>query len=317
MSNTTISVEEFVLHCVISSDQRSFTIVALVFIYLVSLIGNLLVLFVITTNQQLQTPMYIYISALAVIDLVNSTIVIPKMLADLHFESSAVPYGACLLQMYVILNFEEMESILLMIMAIDRYIAIIHPLRYRAVVTMKVVWIVVLFLPVFTFLVNSSFVIFATELSFCRSNILHYCFCDYFTMVQVACNHDPKFLILLSCIVFILGLGPFLLIIFSYIRIGFAALKISSVEGKRKVYSTCLTHLLVVGFFYFPLLTSYILPGAGVKLSVEVYNTMVIIGNVIPPMMNPIIYSFRNKEIKSSIHRFFTRKRTAPDINGC
>uniref|UniRef100_A0A8C4ST41 Olfactory receptor n=1 Tax=Erpetoichthys calabaricus TaxID=27687 RepID=A0A8C4ST41_ERPCA len=312
MSNTTIS---FSLHCVISPNQRSFTIVVLALIYLISLFGNLLVILVITFNQKLKTPMYILISALSVIDLANSTIVIPKMLADLHFEFSAVPYAACLLQMCVILIFEETESMLLMFMAIDRYIAIIHPLRYRSLITMKSVWTVILVLPVLAFLASTSFVFLASELSFCHSNILHYCFCDYFTMVQVACNHDPKFLLLLSCIAIIFGLGPFLLILFSYGQIGFAALKIRSVEGKSKAYSTCLTHLLVVGCFYFPLLTSYILPGAGVKLSVEVYNTMVIIGNVIPPMMNPIIYSFRNKEINSSIHRFFTRMKTAPNMN--
>ncbi|KAG2456809.1 OLF15 protein, partial [Polypterus senegalus] len=311
MSNTTITVTEFVLHCVINADQKSATISILALIYLLSLFGNLLVIVVIAMNSQLHAPMYLYIGTLAVIDLANSSVLIPKMLSVLLLDSSVVPFGACVLQMFVVFHVEEMESLLLLFMALDRYIAVVYPLRYPSVITNKTVWTVIIALNIFGIIFKSPYIFFTTELSFCHSNILLYCFCDYATMVEVACNEDPKYLMYLSAACLTTGVIPLLLILFSYSRIALAALKISSVEGKRKVFSTCLTHLLVVGLFYIPLMLSYILPGAGVKLSTESYNTMVIVGNVVPPMMNPLIYSFRNKEIKSNIQRLFTKKHDA------
>uniref|UniRef100_A0A8C4SUR6 Olfactory receptor n=1 Tax=Erpetoichthys calabaricus TaxID=27687 RepID=A0A8C4SUR6_ERPCA len=306
MSNTSSSVSEFILHCAIQSDQRSGIISALTIILLTSLFGNLLVISVIIANPHLHAPMYLYIFTLATIDLANSTVLIPKMLSVLLLDSSAVPYGACVLQMFIVFH---MEALLLCFMAVDRYIAIVHPLRYHSLITNRTVCVGVLILNIFGIIVILPFLFFVGELSFCRTNILPFCFCDYATMVHISCSDNPKYLSLLSGAVFTIGvfsLGP---ILFSYSRVALAALKISD-EGKRKVFSTCLTHLLVVGLFYVPLMLSYVLPGAGVKLSTEVYNVMVIVGNVLPPTMNPIIYSFRNKEINVCIHRIFTRKRT-------
>uniref|UniRef100_A0A8C4SUD3 Olfactory receptor n=1 Tax=Erpetoichthys calabaricus TaxID=27687 RepID=A0A8C4SUD3_ERPCA len=308
MANGSITVSEFVLQCTINSDQSLLTISILIIVYLLSLFGNLLVILVILWNHQLHAPMYFYIVALAVIDLSNSTILIPKMISVLMLDT-AVPYGACVLQMFVILHVEEMESFVLTFMAVDRFIAVIYPLRYPSIITNKTVGVGLFILNAFGLIFKSPFIFFATELSFCRTNVLPYCFCDYATMVHVA---YPKYLGFLSAVVFTTGVFPLVLILFSYGRIAIAALKISAVDGKKKVFSTCLTHLLVVGLFYIPLLLSYILPGAGVQLSTEAYNTMVIIGNVLPPMMNPMIYSFRNKEIKNTIYRLFTGKRTRP-----
>ncbi|XP_051783225.1 olfactory receptor 1496-like [Erpetoichthys calabaricus] len=315
MNNTTISVTDFLLHCEVNADQTSMITIFLTLVYILSVCGNLLVIFVIVSNPKLHAPMYMYIGTLAVIDMCNSTILIPKMLSLLISNATDVPYGACLLQMYVILNMEEMESLLLAFMAIDRYAAVVHPLRYNTIFTNKTIWIIILLLNIFAIFFNSPFLFFANELSFCRSNILPYCFCDYATMVHVACTENPKYLFLLSIVVIITGVFPLLLILFSYGRIALAALKITSADGRKKVISTCLTHLLVVGLFYIPLLSSYILPGAGVPMSTEVYNAMVIVGNVFPPMMNPIIYSFRNKEINTSIINLFGKKRTIPEIN--
>ncbi|XP_051783226.1 olfactory receptor 1J1-like [Erpetoichthys calabaricus] len=315
MFNSSLSVSEFVLHCAIKPEQTSTTIALLILICLVSFFGNMLVILIIITNHQLHSPMYIYIGTLAMIDLANGIILIPKMLNVILFDALVVAYTACLIQMYLILNVELMESLLLTLMAIDRYVAVVFPLRYPSIVTNKTVWVCVVILIISAFSINSSYVFYTNELLFCKTNILPYCFCDYSTMVLISCSDNPKFLLLLSTIVITCGMFPFALILFSYSIIGLAALRISSVEGKRKVFSTCLSHLLVVGFFYIPFMVSYILPGAGVKLSTEVYNIMVIIGNVVPPMMNPIIYSFRNKEIKNSIYRLLSGKKTAPGIN--
>ncbi|XP_051782667.1 olfactory receptor 1M1-like [Erpetoichthys calabaricus] len=311
MSNVTFSVSEFVLNCAIRYEQRSFTISLLSIIYLVSLCGNLLVFLVIRMNHQLQTPMYLYISTLAVLDMFNSTNIIPKMMAVL-LDSAVIPYGPCLLQMYMVFHLELVESLVLVFMACDRYVAVLHPLRYPSLITNKMVLISVFLSNIFGVLILTPYVVFATELHFCITNVLPYCFCDYATMVQVSCTNNAKYLIILSTTTIMFAIVPVALILFSYLSIAKAALKISSVEGKRKIFSTCLTHLLVMGLFYLPLMVSYILPGVGVKLSLEVYNTLVIVANVVPPMMNPIIYSFRNTEIKITMYRLFTGMRTSP-----
>ncbi|XP_028646133.1 olfactory receptor-like protein DTMT [Erpetoichthys calabaricus] len=312
MFNSSLSVAEFVLHCAIRADHRILTVVILLIIYLISIFGNLLVILVIKMNRQLHSAMYIFISTIAVIDLVNTNTIIPRLITILQFNMSLVPYGACLTQMYFILNINLTESLLVTFMALDRYVAVVHPLRYPSIVTKKIVWIAVLSIPVFAFLLHISMMVFVSELSFCRTNVLPYCYCDYSNMVQIACNDDPKYLLLLSTFVILLGFCPMILILFTYARIFSVALKITSLDANSKAFSTCVTHLIVLVLAYIPSLATYILPSAGVKMSTEVYNTLVIVGNVIPPMMNPVIYSFRNKEIKIQIYMIFTGKKTIP-----
>uniref|UniRef100_A0A8C4SX63 Olfactory receptor n=1 Tax=Erpetoichthys calabaricus TaxID=27687 RepID=A0A8C4SX63_ERPCA len=305
--NTSSSASEFLLQCEIQPAQRNFVVLVLSVIYCVTLFGNLLVILVIRMNHHLQTPMYLYI---AVVDIFNSTNIIPKMLAVL-LDSAVIPYGPCLLQMYMVFHLEMVESLVLVFMAYDRYVAVLHPLRYPSLITNKMVLISIFVSNVVGVLILTPFVVVATELRFCITNVLPYCFCDYATMVQVSCTNSAKYLVILSTTTIMSATAAVALILFSYLSIAKAALKISSVEGKRKIFSTCLTHLLVMGLFYLPLMVSYILPGVGVKLSLEVSNTLVIMASVVPPMMNPIIYSFRNTEIKISIYRLFTGMRTS------
>ncbi|XP_028646240.1 olfactory receptor 1052-like [Erpetoichthys calabaricus] len=313
MPNATVTVSEFVLHCAIDKDKMTFTIVALALIYVVTLLGNLLVIVVIIINPHLHSPMFFYIGTLAVFDMVNSSNLIPRMLAVLLSNATTVPYGPCLLQLSVVYHLGVANGLLLSAMAYDRYVAVVYPLRYPSLVTKKTVCISIFLVNIISAAILTPYMVFATELSFCRTNILPYCFCDFVTMVHISCTEDPRHLTLLSSTTIATGVGELAIILFSYSRIVVAALKISSADGKKKVFSTLLTHLLVVCLFYLPLMISYILPGIGVQLSAEAYNVLVIIAIMVPPMMNPIIYSFRNKEIKGSIYRLWTRKRTTPD----
>ncbi|KAG2456897.1 olfactory receptor 13G1-like [Polypterus senegalus] len=313
MPNATIYVPEFILHCAIEEDKMTFTIVALALIYVVTLFGNLLVIVVIILNPHLQNPMFLYIFTLAVIDVVNSTNLIPRMLAILVFNDTIVPYGPCLFQVSVVYHLGLTEGILFPVMACDRYLAVVYPLRYPSIVTNKTTGLTILLVNILAAAILVPYMVFARELSFCRSNVLPYCFCDFVTMIHISCTEDPRHLALLSSTTIVTGIGGMGICLLSYIRIVVAALKISSVEGKKKALSTTVTHLLVVSLFYVPLMISYILPGLGVQVSAEAYNVLVIIAIMVPPMMNPIIYSFRNKEIKSSIYRLWSGKRVDPD----
>ncbi|KAG2457090.1 OR1E1 protein, partial [Polypterus senegalus] len=309
--NTSRSVSEFVLQCEIRPEQRNFAVSALSLIYFVTLFGNVMVISIIRMNRHLQTPMYLYIGTLAVVDLLNSTNLIPKMVAVL-LDSVVIPFGPCLLQVYMLFHLEIVESLLFVLMACDRYVAVLHPLRYPSIITNKVVWLSLTLCNIISGLAVTPSIVFITELNFCQSNALPYCFCDYATILRIACIDNPKYFALLVTSTSLFGFFPGAIILFSYLRIAQAALTISSVDGKSKVLSTCLTHLLVMSLFYIPLMISYILTGSGVNLSMEAYNILVVIANVVPPMMNPMIYSFRNREIKTTIYNLLKTIRTSP-----
>ncbi|KAG2456647.1 OR9Q2 protein, partial [Polypterus senegalus] len=313
MNHTSLPVLEFVLNCEINSQQKSYTTPVLTMVYLATLFGNFLVILVIKINRHLQTPMYICIATLAVIDLLNSTNITPTIIAVL-LDAPAIRHGLCYFQMVLVLYLEAMESLLLALMACDRYVAVVHPLRYPALITNKTVLLIILMFNIIAAAAHVPFMFFITEFSFCNTNILNYCFCDYISMVKITCNIDPKYFNIFVPTTIAFGACPFALILLSYFRIVHAALKISTAEGKSKVFNTLTTHLLVVAVLIVPLLTSYALTGMGVKLSNEAYSTMVIIGNIVPPMLNPIIYSFRNRKIKSSIYKLFKGTKTSPEV---
>ncbi|XP_051782658.1 olfactory receptor 1-like [Erpetoichthys calabaricus] len=281
ISNASITISEFILQCAIESNHNNVMICILMFIYFISMFGNLMVIVVIILNPQLHAPMYLYIGTLAVIDLANSSILVPKMVSVL-LGSPVVPYAACVLQMVLVPHVEEMESFLLVFMAFDRYVAVVYPLQYPSAITNKKVGIGVLVSNIFGIVLKLHLLIFVSELSFCRTNILPFCFCDYATMVHMSCNEEPKHLSSLSTIVAIFAVFPLIFIFISYSRIAIEALKISSAGGK----------------------------GTGVRITRETYNVMFILGNAVPCMMNPIIYSFRNKEINKSIQKLFARERS-------
>ncbi|XP_051781892.1 olfactory receptor 24-like isoform X2 [Erpetoichthys calabaricus] len=306
MNQTSVSVSEFVLHCTVDSEKKSYTIAILIMVYLVTLIGNFLVVLVIAMNPQLQKPMYVGIATLAVIDLVASTNIIPKLIAILS-GGAAVPYGPCLLQLLIVLYLGGAQSYLLAFMACDRYVAVVYPLRYSTLVTKRIVWVAATLLNIIPAAFILTFLIFITELSFCNTNILNYCFCDYLAMVSVACNQNPKYFVILSAASIVFGFCPLAFILLSYARIAYAALKIPSTDGKKKTLNTVTTHLLVVALSNIPILISTMLNGIGVTLSTEASNAMVIVAITVPPMFNPLIYSFRNKEIRGSIKKLFKR----------
>ncbi|XP_051781877.1 olfactory receptor 8H1-like [Erpetoichthys calabaricus] len=302
-NNTTSFVSEFVLQCEIKPELKNLVATLLSLIYFVTLFGNFVVILVIRMNHQLQTPMYLCIGALAVLDLINSTNVVPTMVGVLlNFVN--VPRVPCFMQMFMICYLEVLESLLFAFMACDRYIAVLYPLQYPSLVTNKIVCLTLLLFIISTGLCYVPInMVFVNDLSFCETNVLHYCFCEYGSVLNISCYQNPLFLTFLAITTSLFAVLPVAIILFSYFRIAHAALNISSANGKSKVLSTCLTHLLVMLLFYIPIIISYILTGVNVSLSREAYNIMVVISTVVPPMMNPIIYSFRNREIKSTIYK--------------
>uniref|UniRef100_A0A8C4SRE2 Olfactory receptor n=1 Tax=Erpetoichthys calabaricus TaxID=27687 RepID=A0A8C4SRE2_ERPCA len=301
MNNLTDSITNFIL--IGFPGLQDYKIILFGFflaMFLVTCSGNLCILGLVILDQRLHTPMYFFLWNLSLLDVLMVTAITPKMLA-VFLEHNTISFAACFVQMYMIISFGATEILLVAAMAYDRYVAVVKPLHYNVIINLKTCIVIAATVWMLGFLMPLIPVTLASYLPFCGSNEIMHCFCDYPTVISLACTDVSSHAIGSLCLALIVVYVPFIFI--------------SSVEGKRKVFSTCLTHLLVVGLFYCPLLLSYVLPGAGVKLSTEAYNTMVIVGNIIPPMLNPLIYSFRNKEIKNSIYKLFMGKRTIRSPN--
>nr|XP_006129330.1 olfactory receptor 958-like [Pelodiscus sinensis] len=255
--------------------------------YLCTLLGNLLILSAILADPRLHTPMYFFLCNLAVVDLGFSSISTPKYLANLWGHSRVISLGGCMAQVFFWHFLGNTESLLYTVMAFDRYVAICHPLRY-----LLIIWIPSSFHA--TILTSLTF-----TLPYCGSNVVDYFFCDLFPVAKLACADAY----VLETVTFTnTGMVPttcFLLILASYVRIVYCILKMNAGEGRRKAASTCASHLTVVMLFFGPCTLVYTQP----QLSKVLVTPVQIFSNVVAPMLNPLIYTLRNKEVKVALRK--------------
>ncbi|XP_041734641.1 olfactory receptor 10A4-like, partial [Coregonus clupeaformis] len=278
----------------------------LLVVYLMILIVNLIILTLVATEPKLQSPMYIFLSNLSLIDIVISTTVLPKMIAVCLWNDTTISYSACFLQLYIYLSFQTVESMLLCVMAYDRYVAICNPLRYSSIITKRVcgmlatsAWASGLSLPAFC-------VIFTAQMPFC-SNKINFWFCDFPPVVSLSCS-DSTFMIDVALVCALIAIYcPFTVIVWSYFRIIVAVCNIASSEGRMKAFSTCSSHLTVVLTFYLAHSCVYI-SAKSENVHCNVLILISIVNCFLTPVMNPIIYSFRNKEIKAALRKLCSGK---------
>ncbi|KAM6449143.1 olfactory receptor 10D3-like [Liasis olivaceus] len=265
--------------------------------YICILFGNLLIMVTILTEPHLHTPMYFFLFNLSILDIGFSSVSIPKMLANLWAQSSRISWGGCASQVFFYHFAGDSECLLYTVMAYDRYVAICHPLQYLIIMNQKVcailaagIWVTSSFHA--TILTTLTF-----TLPYCGSNEVDYFFCDIFPVVKLACANT----IIIETISFInIGVVPmtcFILILASYVRIIYSVLKMSSGEGRRKAISTCASHLTVVTLFFGPCALIYTQPSLSEILVTPVH----IFSSVVTPMLNPVIYTLRNKEVKTAL----------------
>ncbi|MBN3292092.1 O10G6 protein, partial [Polypterus senegalus] len=310
MNNTNIA-SEFILSCLKEIEQKELIGVIFIVIYIITLFGNITVIVIVVMDQQLQRPMYLCIVVLSVIDLTCSTSIVLKILAILLFKNARIPYSMCVLQMFILHQMEILEIFLLTLMAFDRYVAVTNPLRYASIITNKTILISIAILNVIGLTLVTLFQYFAASFHFCSTNILPYCFCDFTAMLRIACFQDDRYIIVSSTVSAVCIIFTFLLILLSYFRIIQVALKTAKADGRMKAVSTCFTHLLIVGLFYIPLFFSYVIPASRQISSSTVTSSMIMVSTIIPPLLNPLIYSLRNNEIKQSMQKIITRKALA------
>lgn len=271
-------------------------------IYTIALTGNLLVITVIATSHHIHTPMYFFLMNLSIIDLGSISNILPKAMANALLNTRRIPYTGCAIQVFFLFFFIVSEIFLLTIMAYDRFIAICDPLHYGTVMNKRVcfqltggAW----FLGFLYGIVHtcSTFII-----PFC-SNVISQFFCDVPQLLKLSCSN--LYLIEVGIVVacFCVTAGCFVFIIISYVHIFRTVQRMTSMEGRRKTFSTCIPHLMVVCLFIFSGAFAYLKP---VSRSTSNWDlTVSLMYSVIQPTMNPIIYTIRNKEIKAELYKLF------------
>ncbi|XP_048356135.1 olfactory receptor 5V1-like [Sphaerodactylus townsendi] len=279
------------------------TYLALAFlaIYLVTVLGNLMIFTMIQLKSSLHSPMYYFLSHLSCLDMCLSSVTVPKIMVNLLLQQQTISYNQCMAQMFFLISFTAVEAALLGVMAYDRYTAICKPLHYSHLMNTKVCTVLAFATWVCGFLNSALHTALSTRLDFCGINQIHHIFCDLPPLMKMACNDAHINELALHIVGLFTGGAPLLFIIFSYISILSSILKIRSTTGKRKAFSTCASHLTVVFIYYGNALLNYQRPKAGYSLATG--TLLSIMFCVITPMLNPLIYSLRNKEVKGALKK--------------
>ncbi|XP_006895577.1 PREDICTED: olfactory receptor 6K3-like [Elephantulus edwardii] len=272
----------------------------LLFIYSFIVIGNLIIFFAIRMDLRLHNPMYNFISLFSFLEMWYSTTTIPKMLSNLINREKTISYIGCLLQMYFFHSLGSSEGVLLMVMAIDRYIAICSPLHYPIIMTPQLCVQLSAGSCVFGFLILLPEIVWISTLPFCGSNQIHHIFCDFTPLLNIACM-DGSVSFVQDVIHAISLLTTTLIISLSYIRIIIVILNIPSVEGRKKAFSTCAAHIAVFVLFFGSVDLMYL--RFSVTYTPFWETTIAFTFAVLAPFFNPIVYSLRNKEMKEAIKK--------------
>ncbi|XP_051821028.1 olfactory receptor 5B2-like isoform X1 [Antechinus flavipes] len=270
-------------------------------IYLITLLGNLGIVALISWDPRLHTPMYFFLSNLSLVDFGYSSTITPKVMSGFLTGDKVISYTGCATQLFFFGAFATTESFLLATMAYDRHAAVCKPLHYTTTMTSSLCAHLASGAYFCGFLTSSIVMGNTFSLSFCRDNIVHHFFCDIPPLLVLSCSDIH----VIESLIFILGsltsFFPFLVIFTSYLLIFITILKIRSAEGRQKAFSTCVSHLTAVSIFYGTIIFMYFQPSSNHSMDsdkmVSVFYTMVI------PMLNPLVYSLRNKDIKNAFRK--------------
>ncbi|XP_073510998.1 olfactory receptor 1E16-like [Phyllobates terribilis] len=274
------------------------------FSYLLILNGNLLIIVLVSINETLSIPMFFFLKHLALADILITTTIMPMMLNIILLDMKEIPVWSCIIQLYLFFIFGFVQCFLIAIMSYDRYLAICSPMHYNFIMQPHVC-LKMVFASWFLMFFFSFEIILVWQLEFCGQNVIDHFFCDFKPMIHLATS-DTDLLVLSDFTISIIGsVIPFILIILSYMRIFFTIITLPSTRGWQKTFSTCGSHLTTVCIYYGTIVMIYIAPSDDSSLSINKFKPLVYI--VVTPMMNPIIYSLKNREIRRTFQQMFKR----------
>ncbi|KAM9606168.1 olfactory receptor 5AS1-like [Morphnus guianensis] len=275
-------------------------------IYTTTLVGNAGLILLVQLNACLHTPMYYFLSSLSFLDLSCSSAIAPKMLVNLLAQRKTISLIGCATQTFLFAAFADAECLILAAMAYDRYVAICHPLLYTVAMSRRVCTSVVAGAYLgggLTSLVHTSFTF---TLLFCGSNVINHFFCDIPPLLELSCSSTHVNEILLFTLCGFIQTSTFLTIAVSYACILSTILRIRVADSRHKAFYTCTSHLMAVGLFYGSLLFMYLQPSSSYSLDTD--KVISVFYTVVFPMLNPLIYSLRNKEVKDALRRTVERR---------
>ncbi|XP_046494072.1 olfactory receptor 24 [Equus quagga] len=304
------STHEFIL-LGLSEDPEQETVLFALFLcmYVVTVVGNLLIILAISSDFHLHTPMYFFLANLSLVDFCLATNTVPKMLVNIQINNKSISYPCCLTQMYFFHFFGIMDSVLIAVMAYDRYVAICHPLHYTTIMSPRLCVLLAGGLWVFSCFISLTHILLMARLVFCGSNELPHYFCDLTPLLKLSCTDTSVNKIFVLIVAGMVIVTPFICILASYARIIMAIIKVPSAGGRKKAFSTCSSHLSVVSLFYGTTIGVYLCPSSvGTALKEKASAVMY---TAVTPMLNPFIYSLRNKDLKGALRKLINRRITS------
>ncbi|ELV13698.1 olfactory receptor 7A17 [Tupaia chinensis] len=273
--------------------------------YLITVCGNLLIILATISDSHLHTPMYFFLSNLSFVDICLTSTTVPKLLVNIQTQSKVITYAGCITQMNFFVLFIVLDSFLLTTMAYDRFVAICHPLHYTVIMNLQLCVLVVLISWIMCVLHSLLHSLMILRLSFCTQVEIPHFFCELNQVVHLACSDTFLNDVVMYFAVAMMAGSPLAGIFYSYCKIVSSIRAIPSAQGKYKAFSTCASHLSVVSLFYCTGLGVYF--SAGAAHSPHSSAAASVMYTVVTPMLNPFIYSLRNKDIKRTLRRFFER----------
>ena len=298
--------DDFILIGLFSPSRIGlFLFMFIVLIFLMALFGNLSMILLIFLDTHLHTPMYFLLSQLSFIDLNYISTIVPKMASNFLFGNKSISFIGCGIQSFFFLTLAVAEALLLTSMAYDRYVAICFPLHYPIRISKRVCVLMITGSWIMGALNSFAHTTYALHIPYCRSRAINHFFCDVPAMLTLACIDTwvYEYTVFVSTTLFLVL--PFIVIACSYGHVLFAVYRMNSAEGKKKAYSTCSTHLTVVTFYYAPFVYTYLRPRS--LRSPTEDKALAVFYTILTPMLNPLIYSLRNKEVMEALRRVTQR----------
>ncbi|XP_019943612.1 olfactory receptor 52E8-like [Paralichthys olivaceus] len=287
----------------------------LFFLYLLIAIGNIFILTFVFCEKSLQKPTYVVFCHLALIDLTFGTATLPKIISKYWFGDNIISFNGCFTQMFFVHYLGSVTSFMLLVMALDRFIAICIPLRYPVLITNNIISVLCGFAWIIPLPLMVAIVLHALTLPFCKSNVIAQCYCDHISITSQACGDDVIIVkVIALCVAMICLLVPLAFIVFSYISIIVVILKISNVAGRKKTLSTCTPQILITCLFYLPRCFVYVANIVEFSFSLDVRILLILLYSLFPAAINPIIYCFKTQDIKQMLMKRLRKTRIGIEI---